>query len=366
MYLKFYAVAFGRKPGIYLTWQTCKRQVNGYKGAKYKSFNSQEEAESYYAKHHSGAFPKSSKYTNTEYQLRKAADEKYKYTDLCLLCERPFKQQKGKCNARKNSAICKSCKKLKKEIQPSILYLTNGEFTKISINELIYIKKYFNCNDVFSFIPKNPDSIYYAKANADNNFAQNELRKSRYADRNFSNEETPSPLYIKKLLGESRELIKISGDKRDPRITFHCKRCNNDFTVKFKSVVNHKGHNCSAIVSSGESVVRDFLNKKHITYLTQRETLKCINPDTGYTMPYDFEIPDRKVIIEVQGEQHRTFIEIFHIDMNGFLYQQKKDTYKKEYAESQGYKVIELWYSDIETGRYKEILEAELCLSNSN
>lgn len=35
---KYYAVRVGRTPGIYLNWDDCKRQVEGYKGAKYKSF----------------------------------------------------------------------------------------------------------------------------------------------------------------------------------------------------------------------------------------------------------------------------------------------------------------------------------------
>ena len=36
---KFYAVKIGRKPGIYLTWDECKQQVDKFKGAVYKSFN---------------------------------------------------------------------------------------------------------------------------------------------------------------------------------------------------------------------------------------------------------------------------------------------------------------------------------------
>lgn len=41
---KFYAVKIGRKPGIYLTWDECKQQVDKFKGAVYKSFNSKDEA----------------------------------------------------------------------------------------------------------------------------------------------------------------------------------------------------------------------------------------------------------------------------------------------------------------------------------
>lgn len=44
---KFYAVKQGRKTGMFLTWDECKKQVTGYPGAIYKSFGTKEEAEEY-------------------------------------------------------------------------------------------------------------------------------------------------------------------------------------------------------------------------------------------------------------------------------------------------------------------------------
>lgn len=44
---KFYAVKQGRKTGMFLTWDDCKKQVMGYPGAIYKSFGTREEAEAY-------------------------------------------------------------------------------------------------------------------------------------------------------------------------------------------------------------------------------------------------------------------------------------------------------------------------------
>ncbi|WP_318617053.1 ribonuclease H family protein [Sporosarcina sp. YIM B06819] len=42
---KFYVVWRGKNTGIYLSWDECKEQVLGYKGAKYKSYNTKIEAE---------------------------------------------------------------------------------------------------------------------------------------------------------------------------------------------------------------------------------------------------------------------------------------------------------------------------------
>ncbi len=42
---KFYVVWKGKKPGVYSSWNACKRQVDGFEGAQYKSFVSLDEAE---------------------------------------------------------------------------------------------------------------------------------------------------------------------------------------------------------------------------------------------------------------------------------------------------------------------------------
>ena len=44
---KYYAVAEGKTPGIYLSWESCKQQVNHVSGAVYKSFPSMEEAKAF-------------------------------------------------------------------------------------------------------------------------------------------------------------------------------------------------------------------------------------------------------------------------------------------------------------------------------
>lgn len=42
-----YAVAKGRETGVYTSWPECQNQVNGYKGAVFKSFTSRAEAEAF-------------------------------------------------------------------------------------------------------------------------------------------------------------------------------------------------------------------------------------------------------------------------------------------------------------------------------
>jgi len=44
---KYYAVKKGLAPGIYMTWEECKVNVDGYPGAEHKSFKTVEEAKAY-------------------------------------------------------------------------------------------------------------------------------------------------------------------------------------------------------------------------------------------------------------------------------------------------------------------------------
>ena len=48
---KFYAVAIGRKKGVYKTWAECKAQVDGFKFPKYKGFETMDEAQAFIDEH---------------------------------------------------------------------------------------------------------------------------------------------------------------------------------------------------------------------------------------------------------------------------------------------------------------------------
>ena len=90
-----------------------------------------------------------------------------------------------------------------------------------------------------------------------------------------------------------------------------------------------------------------------------------INPYTKMPLPFDNEIPDKKVIIEVHGNQHyeETGWHITHAKVSGrtpteeFEYQKWKDQYKKDYAINQGYTYIEIPYWTIQDESYKKILD---------
>lgn len=43
----FYAVKIGRTPGVYSSWDDCRKQVEGFSGCKYRGFQTKKQAEDY-------------------------------------------------------------------------------------------------------------------------------------------------------------------------------------------------------------------------------------------------------------------------------------------------------------------------------
>lgn len=49
---KFYVVWIGRNPGVYSDWDHCKREIDGFEGARYKSFPTRDLADAAFMQHY--------------------------------------------------------------------------------------------------------------------------------------------------------------------------------------------------------------------------------------------------------------------------------------------------------------------------
>ena len=142
--------------------------------------------------------------------------------------------------------------------------------------------------------------------------------------------------------------------------------------VKTKNMVNpyysslssspktdHTNYNTTSIYkydSELEETVGTFLYTNNIKFCTQYDTLKCVNPATHRVLPYDFELLDYKVIIEVQGSQHYIIDDKYNTTNAKLKYQIYKDNIKRSYAKSKGYKYIELDSDCINSGKFKRVI----------
>lgn len=80
---KYYAVAAGRKPGIYDNWPAAQAQVTGYPAAKFKGFPTRKEAEAWLAKpvYHPAPLKRTIKARPATTASSPSADEVTIYTD---------------------------------------------------------------------------------------------------------------------------------------------------------------------------------------------------------------------------------------------------------------------------------------------
>lgn len=301
---KYYVVLKGRKVGIYTSWPECYKQVKKYSNAKFKGFKTMEEAENFYKRTYK-TLPK-----DLTYKEEKKIVDNILYVDNCIICGKPFMQKMAKKGKRKNHPYCPLCQK-----------------------------------------DKNIKKAFFNKMQRTNQTAQGLLKNQRELYKRDKNIKGIPP-YIYLYFKDDKEIISVKGDMKNPKITYRCKRCDKQFSVRWFDYRKDVGHDCDGLKSSGEAIVEDYLKNNDIPYKTQRETLRCVNPATNAVMPYDFELPTKKVIIEVQGEQHRKFIPVFHIDEEGFEYQKEKDRQKKAYAIEKGYTFIEIWYDEFDNKEY--------------
>lgn len=115
--------------------------------------------------------------------------------------------------------------------------------------------------------------------------------------------------------------------------------------------------------SSLELKVQNYLKEKNIKYLTEYDcTVKPINPKTNKILPYDNQLIDYKIIIEVNGSQHYHFNikwygESYEERIANYEYSLWKDEYKKQFAQNRGYVYLVLpYYVFDDKDTYKKII----------
>ena len=268
---------------------------------------------------------------------------------FCLICEKPH---------RRKTKLCSVCDKKRKELD-------------LSIRSALYLKdvlKKKHGDDFWEYVEAYPQTCYsilrYSsrEERAERRRERTKLYGSQeYAARQYNHQRVNPPMYIQEIvkkLPSSIEFQEVQGNNRNPIIYLHCKECDRTFCMSYQELKkNHGSHHCECLMPSGEVEVKNYLISRGIRFSSQHDTLVCINPLTGFSLPYDFQIDDYRLIIEVQGQQHLKYIPYFHASEQDFEYQKYKDRVKKEFALKSGYKMLYIYYSEIVKGTYKEKID---------
>jgi len=99
-------------------------------------------------------------------------------------------------------------------------------------------------------------------------------------------------------------------------------------------------------------------DKYNENYFIPQKRFKGLVGINNGLLSYDLYLPKFRLLIEHQGIQHEKYIKHFHKTIVKFEKQVEHDRRKKEYAESNNYNFLEIWYYDFDN--IEQILESKL------
>jgi very-short-patch-repair endonuclease len=91
--------------------------------------------------------------------------------------------------------------------------------------------------------------------------------------------------------------------------------------------------------------VEQLLKDAFPTYLIRKEKYVLYQNTQLF---FDFYMPEFKLLIEVQGQQHYEFNKFFHNDVNVFNKQKYRDSLKTQWASEKHLKLLLLKYDEVE------------------
>lgn len=158
------------------------------------------------------------------------------------------------------------------------------------------------------------------------------------------------------------------------KIWIKCQICNDDYLVKayhFSSGVRHGDCALLGGKSKLQKKVSEYIKIKYSNYTLLHErdcTIVPVNPTTSCQMPFDNEIKELKLIIEVHGVQHYQDCSWYKVmaekknctSQDIFLQRQEYDLYKKTVAESDGYFYLEIPYWTENDESYKALIDNKI------
>jgi very-short-patch-repair endonuclease len=149
-----------------------------------------------------------------------------------------------------------------------------------------------------------------------------------------------------------RELFKGS----EKKCIFNCDKCNSEFESKLYNVLT--GYWCPYCKKKTEAKLQEFLRTEFTDCKSQVRFNWCRYSGTNNIMPVDFVLIEKKIIIELDGEQH--FNQISNWESPEYV--QKKDVEKIELALQNRYSIIHLSQIDVwkDTYDWRNILKEEI------
>lgn len=160
------------------------------------------------------------------------------------------------------------------------------------------------------------------------------------------------------LLYEINSDIEIIGKytKATEKVECMCKKCGHIWQPTADSLLHKHGCPMCCDRLNFERKAEQFFKENNIVYIHQKKFDGLVGIG-GKPLSYDYYLPTKGVLLEIQGEQHYRPIEWFGGQAQ-FEKQQEHDKRKRDYAKSNNFTLIEIKYSEEKI--MKEILYEKL------
>jgi len=133
----------------------------------------------------------------------------------------------------------------------------------------------------------------------------------------------------------------------------------------FTSLIgNHrKGIGCpkcsnTRTLSKGATKIKKFLESNQISFELEKRFPDCQNDKTSYSLPFDFYLSDKNILIEFDGELHYKNISFFG-GKEELKKIQDRDKIKTDYCKINHIKLIRIPYWNFD--KIEKILKGEIC-----
>ena len=140
--------------------------------------------------------------------------------------------------------------------------------------------------------------------------------------------------------GDKYDYSKVDYNNTHEKVIIVCKS-HGEFEQTPSSHLSGRG--CPMCVNKTEAKMYETMKQIYPTLITQFKQDWCKNINTNRHLPFDFCIPEYKIIIELDGAQHFRQIR----DWSSPEEQFENDKYKKECANQNGYSIIRLLQEDV-------------------
>ncbi len=243
------------------------------------------------------------------------------------------------------------CKKCAYEKYSELNCMTHEEFIKRSLevhgDKYDYsITKYINSRINVNIICKKEGHGIFS-VNPTGHLKGNECWKCKVDKSKTSLEEFVER--SNKIHNNKYDYSKVIYVNWETNVEIICKKHNSFFQYPSAHLA---GRGCPLCINKSESKVYDELIKKY-NIQKQFKADWCINKTTNKYLRFDFVIEEYKIIIEVDGDQH--FRQVRNWKSHEEVH--KRDLYKMECANNNGYSVVRIYQMDIFNNKYDWVSE---------